>query len=85
MSRDLTPEAVEALRVAADRLGVDALRLARFLSGGRLADILETLGRLGSAGRDPRRVELAEQYVRFLDGEIERRKRGPDATWKNGA
>jgi hypothetical protein len=83
MSDDLTSEATEALRVSAERLGVDPLRLARFLNGGRLADILETLGRLGHAGRDPRRIELAEEYVRFLDGEIMRQQnRSP--TRKNG-
>jgi hypothetical protein len=85
MSRDLTTEATEALRVAAERLGVDALRLAGFLGGGRLAEILETLSRLGHAGRDRRRIELTEQYVRFLDGEIERQKDRPAAPRRNGA
>jgi hypothetical protein len=34
MPEDRAREAVEALRVAAERLGVDSFRLARFLGGG---------------------------------------------------
>ena len=69
MAEDLQTHAVGALRTAAERLGVDPYRLACFLSEGRLADVLETLGRPGRA--EPRRMlALAESYLEFLEREI---------------
>ena len=86
MADDLTTAAVEALRNAAERLGVDAYRLARFLADGRLGDILESLGRTGSPAENVRRFELAEEYLRFLDDEIERQEdRRPVHGRTNGA
>jgi hypothetical protein len=67
--KDLTREAVTALRSAAERLGVDAYRLARFLADGKLSDILDMLGRPSSRDQS-RRLELAEEYLDFLDREI---------------
>lgn len=66
---DFTHEAVAALRTAAERLGVDAYRLARFLGEGRLADVLEALGRPHALDRR-KIVGLAEIYLDFLDNEI---------------
>ena len=71
MPEDLTSEAVAAVRVAAERLGVDSFRLARFLADGRLADILETFGRDRGPGDLSRRFRLAEEYLLFLESEIE--------------
>jgi hypothetical protein len=70
MTEDLTTESVAALRSAAERLGVDPYRLARFLGDGRLADVLEALARPAVIG--PRRIlNLAESYLEFLEREIE--------------
>ena len=46
MAQDLVIESVRAIRFAAERLGVDPYRLARFLANGRLAEILNTVGEL---------------------------------------
>ena len=83
MEKDLKREARSALIGAAERLGVDPFRLARFLSDGRLADILTQLRVTGgtihhdTAGG----VDLAERYLEFLDQEIERRGTGSGYTW----
>jgi hypothetical protein len=80
MEQDLKSEARSALIGAAERLGVDPFRLARFLSDGRLADILSKLRGANGGKRDPATsVNLAEQYLEFLDQEIERRGSGPPA------
>lgn len=69
VAEDLQTHAVAALRSAAERLGVDPYRLACFLSDGRLADVLEALGRPASV--DGRRIlALAEAYLEFLEREI---------------
>ena len=69
MAEDLRTQSVAALRSAAERLGVDPYRLAGFLADGRLADILESLGRPGLLG--PRKIlGLAEAYLEFLEREI---------------
>jgi hypothetical protein len=73
MPEDLTQEAVAALRVAAERLGVDSFRLARFLGDGKLADILEVYGRRTRPPQPSRRLHLAEEYLLFLEREIELR------------
>jgi hypothetical protein len=72
MAEDLRDQSVAALRSSAERLGVDAYRLARFLGNGRLADVLEALGP-GALG--PRKIlDLAEAYLEFLEREIEIRE-----------
>jgi hypothetical protein len=83
MEQDLRREASSAVIGAAERLGVDPFRLARFLSGGRLADILARLRVPGSGPpHDPGPgVDLAERYLEFLDQEIERRGSGSGYTW----
>ena len=82
MEANLDAEAAKALRSAAERLGVDPHRLARFLANGRLGDIVEAIGKPTDDGR---RLQLAEEYLRFLDQEIAHRQgRGPgySQTWK---
>lgn len=59
-----------ALRSAAERLGVDPVRLAHFLGEGRLADILEAMARPALVG--PSKIlGLAESYLEFLEREIQ--------------
>jgi hypothetical protein len=70
MAEDLRTLAAAAVRTAAERLGVDPHRLARFLGEGRLADVLEALAR--PAAMHPLKVVgLAETYLEFLEKEIE--------------
>jgi hypothetical protein len=70
MAEDLRTLSVAALRTAAERLGVDPYRLARFLAEGRLADVLDALARPRSM--NPLKVVgLAETYLEFLEREIE--------------
>ena len=68
MEQELRVQATEAIRVAAERLGVEPIRLARFLSDGKLADVLVQLRAAGMP--DPEVVQLAESYLSFLDYEI---------------
>jgi hypothetical protein len=71
METDLKREARSAVIGAAERLGVDPFRLARFLSDGRLADILTRLRIAeGRESDSAARVDLAERYLEFLDREI---------------
>ena len=70
MAEDLRDHSVAALRSSAERLGVDAYRLAHFLGSGRLADVLEALARPGARG-SRKILELAEAYLEFLEREIE--------------
>ena len=73
MDADLRAECAAALRSAAERLGVDAYRLAGFLSEGRLADLLDALARPSRLG--PSRIlSMAEAYLEFLEREIEIRE-----------
>ena len=76
MEQDLKREARSAVIGAAERLGVDPFRLARFLSDGRLADILSRLRRPhpAEAPESAVHVDLAEQYLDFLDQEIALRR-----------
>ena len=77
MEQDLKREARSAVIGAAERLGVDPFRLARFLSDGRLADILSRLREPIEPHRTAT-VELTESYLAFLEQEIElRRSAGP--------
>ena len=67
MTDDLDKAALEAITSAADRLGVDAFRLARFLAHGRIADFLQALGR--AEALEVQRLEttaLADRYYEFV-------------------
>jgi hypothetical protein len=67
---ELEKAALEAISSAADRLGVDPFRLARFLAHGRIADFLQALGR-GEA-LEVEKAEttlLADRYVAFVEQE----------------
>lgn len=72
MKQDLRQEAREAVTGAAEQLGVDPFRLARFLSDGRLADILTSMRDEDQAL--PGTLDLAESYLDFLEREISLRK-----------
>jgi hypothetical protein len=68
MEHLLRQQATEAIQVAAERLGVDPIRLARFLADGKLADVLLQLRAAGMPDQDV--LRLAESYLSFLDHEI---------------
>ena len=68
MEHLLRQQATEAIRAAAEQLGVDPIRLARFLADGKLADVLIQLRAAGMADQDV--IRLAENYLSFLDHEI---------------
>ena len=72
MEQELRTQATEAIRAAAERLGVEPIRLARFLADGRLAEVLLQLRQAGVP--DPEVLSLAESYLSFLDHEIELRR-----------
>lgn len=75
---DLEKAAVEAIRSAAERIGVDPFRLARFLAHGRIADYLQTLGRSAVVELDRREAAgLSTNYLDFLDEELRQGGRGP--------
>ena len=75
MHDELRVQSTEAIRAAAERLGVDPIRLARFLSDGRLADALLQLRAAGIS--DGEAVELAESYLSFLEQEMRVAARAP--------
>jgi hypothetical protein len=75
---DLEQAALDAITTAADRLGVDPFRLARFLAHGRIADFLQALGR-GEA-LEVEKLEntaLADRYLEFV--RQEKKLRGADS------
>ena len=73
MKDDLTTAATDAIRAAADRLGVDPFRLARFLANGRLADFLQAAGQAGAMAADAERsARLSHTYLDFLEDEMRR-------------
>ena len=73
MKDDLTTAATDAIRAAADRLGVDPFRLARFLANGRLADFLQAAGQAGAIAADVERsARLSHTYLDFLEDEMRR-------------
>lgn len=83
MSEDEVRElASRAIREAAEVLGVDPFRLARFLSDGRIAEVLQAIG----AGRaDADQVgAIAERLRAFLEQERVG-KRDPNGGAANGA
>jgi hypothetical protein len=64
---DLERIASEAVRKAADRLGVDPYRLARFLAHGRIADFLQALGRAETLEIEKRESDVLEdRFARFI-------------------
>jgi hypothetical protein len=75
---DLDKAALDAITSAAERLGVDPFRLARFLAHGRMADFLQALGR-GEA-LEAGKLEttaLSDEYLAFV--RQEKKLRGKNA------
>lgn len=67
---ELDKAARDAVRSAADRLGVDPYRLARFLAHGRIADFLQALGRAETLEIERQESELLSAHFRsFLQEE----------------
>lgn len=67
----LEKAAAEAVRSAADRLGVDPLRLARFLGEGRIAQIVGALGHQEALATERERLAaLTRDYLDFLEEEM---------------
>lgn len=85
MEEEFRKAAVEALTSAAERLGVDPYRLARFLAGGRLADVVAALANDDRDEARSRSTALAEAYLEFLEAEIEIRRRGHTPGRSNGS
>jgi hypothetical protein len=83
---DLERAALDAIASAAERLGVDPFRLARFLAHGRIADFLQALGRAEALELEKREsMDLSTTYLAFLDEESRlRNKRGPGGGAANG-
>jgi hypothetical protein len=82
---NLERAALEAITSAADRLGVDAFRLARFLAHGRIADFLQALGR--AEALDVEQLEttaLADRYHEFVLRERTLRGREPGGAATGG-
>ena len=70
---ELEKAALEAISSAADRIGVDPFRLARFLAHGRIADFLQALGRADALQLDRREtLALSTSYLDFLEEEMRR-------------
>jgi hypothetical protein len=82
---DLEKAALDAISSAAERLGVDPFRLARFLAHGRIADFLQALGRAEALELEKNQsVELSGTYLAFLEQETRLKERGPDGGAANG-
>lgn len=76
MTEDLERASVQAIRAAAERLGVDPFRLARFLANGKLADFLQSVGASDALTAErARAASLTVYYLEFLEEEM-RRSRG---------
>jgi hypothetical protein len=73
---DLDKAALDAITSAAERLGVDPFRLARFLAHGRMADFLQALGR-GEALEAGKTTALSDEYLAFV--RQEKKLRGKNA------
>ena len=64
---DLDKAALDAITSAAERLGVDPYRLARFLAHGRMADFLQALGRAEALEAEKlETTALSERYLEFV-------------------
>ena len=64
---DLDKAALDAITSAAERLGVDPFRLARFLAHGRMADFLQALGRAEALEAEKlETTALAQRYLEFV-------------------
>jgi hypothetical protein len=72
---DLEKIAGEAILNAADRLGVDPYRLARFLGHGRIADFLQALGRAETLEMEKQESDVLK--LRFDDFVREEQRLGP--------
>ena len=82
---DLGKAALDAISSAAERLGVDPFRLARFLGHGRIADFLQALGRAEALEIEKREsVDLSNRYLAFLNEETRLRDPGPEGGAANG-
>jgi hypothetical protein len=82
---DLEKAALEAIASAAERLGVDPFRLARYLAHGRIADFLQALGRGETIDPEDSGIAgLAGSYVQFLGEETRRRQHGPGQAGNGG-
>src|SRR5690554_2703197 len=67
---DLEKAALDAVRSAAERLGVDPFRLARFLGNGKIAEFLSALGRYEAmAVEKDQMAHLTQEYLNFLEEE----------------
>ena len=83
---DLERAALDAISSAADRLGVDPFRLARFLAHGRIADFLQALGRAEALEAEQKEsLDLSSSYLAFLNEETRHRSnQGPGGGALNG-
>ena len=82
---DLEKAALDAISSAAERLGVDPFRLARFLAHGRIADFLQALGRAEALEIEKREsVDLSNRYLAFLNEETRLRDHDPGGGAANG-
>lgn len=87
MNDDLERAALEAIRSAAERLGVDPFRLARFLGNGRIAEFLQGLGRNDSGvEQKDQAATLVHSYLDFLEQEMHhcRGEQDPTSTANGG-
>jgi hypothetical protein len=76
---DLERAALDAISTAAERLGVDPFRLARFLAHGRIADFLQALGRAEALDLERKEsVALSQSYLAFLEEEMRQQDDGDE-------
>ena len=67
MTEDHEKAALDAITTAAERLGVDPFRLARFLAHGRIADFLQALGRAEALEIERAQTSaLSDRYMEFV-------------------
>ena len=70
MTDELEKAALDAITTAAERLGVDPFRLARFLAHGRIADFLQALGRAEALELEQlETAALSDRYLAFIQQE----------------
>ena len=85
MEEHLERASLDAIGSAAERLGVDPFRLARFLAHGRIADFLQALGRAEVLELEKQEsVALSSSYLEFLDEEMRLRAKGHGTTANGG-
>lgn len=83
---ELEDAAREAICSAAERLGVDPFRLARFLAHGKIADFLQAAGHGDLLPGDREKAAgLSQTYLEFLEEEMRRtRDKGPSDAANGG-